>query len=183
MGRITTEVWEKYRRERDLIPADILARIDQDEVLDRLDAAHDLYLKADATPSGQLARSYTARARLVCKAEPRADTEAQAQVWLDKAETAHTTEYAAACRENADRIRAENPIAPRRKRADGLSMTDAVAQLQADVRRAAAVEKARQAREDAALLAKVDAAGSDSGVTRTQLAALVRRAVAEALST
>lgn len=184
MGKITDEVWKKYPRERNLIPEGILARVDQDEVLDRLDEAHTLYAKADATTDGPLARSYMHRARSVCQAEPREDTERQAQTWVDKAAAAHTPEHAETCLEKADEIRAASPIAPRRTRpgpsAESLLQAQAVAKLKADVRTAADAKRAQWAREDTAVLNKVDAAPDDAPVTRGELKAMVRRAMAEA---
>jgi hypothetical protein len=184
MGKITDEVWQKYPRERDLIPEGILDRIDQAEVLDRLDEARDLYAKADATTHGPLARGFVFQARRVCQAEPREDTERQAQVWVDKADAAHTLEHAETCLEKATAIRAENPPAPRRTRPGpsvvSLLQAQAVAKLKADVRTAADAERAQWAREDTAVLNKVDAAPDDAPVTRGELKAMVRRAMAEA---
>lgn len=183
MGEITRELREQYPRVADLIPAGIAERISQTEVLDRLDAATDLLTKADKAPQG-LAPGYSERARALCRAEPRDETEQRAQVWVAKAEAAVTGGYRETCLAKAAEIRAEQPQAPRRVRygpdPDELLKAQAVAKLQADVARAAEAERARQLAEDTAFLAKIDAIPNRRGVTRRELQAMVRVAFAQA---
>lgn len=151
MGQITGEMREKYGRQVNWIPPTVLARLDEDEVLDRLDEAATLFRKADGVPA-ELARGYMDMARVICEAEPRDETEIQAQKWTAKADDAHTSIHAAACLAKAAEIREANPAAPRRVRyrpsPEQLLKAQAVAALQADILKSANAERARQAEAD-----------------------------------
>lgn len=151
MGQITQEMRGKYGRPVDWIPKTVLERLDEAEVLDRLDEAADLIRKVDRAPA-ELARGYMDMARIVLEAEPRDETERQAQVWSAKAAGAHTSMHAAACLTRANEIRDANPAAPRRVRyrpsPEQLAKAKAVAVLQADIVKSANAERARQAEED-----------------------------------
>lgn len=151
MGQITGEMREKYGYQADWIPPGIVARIDEDEILDRLDQAADYWKKAADAPA-ELARGYMDLGRIVCEAAPRDETEQQAQEWVAKAAEAHTSMHAAACLTKANEIRQANPAAPRRVRyrpsPEQLAKAKAVAVLQADIVKAAAAEEARKAEED-----------------------------------
>jgi hypothetical protein len=151
MGEITGAMREKYGRPVDWIPKTVLERIDQDEILDRLDETADLFRKVDRAPR-ELAQGYMDMAREICEAEPRDETERQARTWSAKADSAHTSMHAAACLVKANEIRRENPAAPRRKRyrpsPEQLAKAKAVAVLQADIVKSADAERARQAEAD-----------------------------------
>lgn len=151
MGQITQEMRGKYGRPVDWIPLTVLARIDEDEILDRLDETADLFRKVDRAPA-ELARGYMDMAREICEAEPRAETERLALVWSEKAAGAHTPMHASACLTRANEIRREHPAAPRRKRyrpsPEQLAKAKAVAVLQADIVKSADAERARRAEED-----------------------------------
>jgi hypothetical protein len=151
MGEITPEMRKRYGRPADWIPPKVLERIDQDEVLDRLDEAADLIRKVDRAPA-ELARGYMDMARILLEAEPRDETERLAQTWSAKAADAHTSMHAAACLTAANEIREANPAAPRRTRyrpsPEQLAKAQAVAVLQADITKAANAERARQAEAD-----------------------------------
>jgi hypothetical protein len=155
MGEITPELRAQYPRIVGYFEADTLAKLDQVEVLDRLDAAQEMYGKAFGPGvSGNLTWGFIDRAREICKAAPRDETERLAQVWVGKAKAAHTNVHAAGCLEKAAQIRRENPQAPRRHRAEvktaeQLEAERNVVLLKADIAKAAVVERARQAREDA----------------------------------
>ncbi|WP_405994051.1 hypothetical protein [Streptomyces sp. NBC_00986] len=151
MGQITGEMREKYGHQADWIPPGIVARIDEDEILDRLDQAADYWKKAESAPA-DLARGYMDMGRIICQAAPRDETEQQAQEWMVKAADAHTSVHAAACITKAHEIRQANPPAPRRVRyrpsPEQLAKAQAVAVLQADIVKAAIAKQARQAEED-----------------------------------
>ncbi|XUL89731.1 hypothetical protein ACQ86D_26450 [Streptomyces galilaeus] len=118
MGQITPAVRASYGRHAyvcDWIPTKILDRIDDGEVLDRLDEARDLIQKADSG-SPDLCWSYRQRARDVLEAAPRDEVEHQAAGWITKAQSAHTAVHAAYCRSVAQQLREKNPPAPRRER-------------------------------------------------------------------
>ena len=155
MGEITPDLRAKYPRIVDYFDADMLSKLDQAEVLDRCDAAQELYDKAFGPGvSGNLTWGFIDRAREICKAAPRDETERLAQVWVDKAKAAYTSVHAAGCLEKAAQIRRENPPAPRRHRpvvktAAELEAERNMVLLKADVAKAAAAERARKAREDA----------------------------------
>lgn len=155
MGQITPELRATYPQVVDHFDPVTLSKLDQGEVLDRLDAAQELHTKAFAanTPR-ELVWGYLQKAQAVCQAAPRDETERLAQEWVEKAQAAHTNETAAVFLNKAAEIRQANPQAPRRPRAaaktpEQLKAEADVMLLKADVARAAAVERARQAREDA----------------------------------
>lgn len=175
MGEITWEMRQKYGRTANWIPDDLLPQLDQDEILDRLDDAEALWAKCDQAPR-DVAAGYLERARLICKAAPRDQVEAQAADWIAKAEGAYTSQHAAGCREQARRIRQDNPPATRRPRPrvatpspEQKRHADAVALLRADV-------------ESRDFLAKVDAAPPNAPVTRKQLVAMVNRELVRVLT-
>ncbi|MFE2838340.1 hypothetical protein ACFXI6_46505 [Streptomyces mirabilis] len=155
MGEITPELRARFPQIIDYFDADTLGKLDQAEVLDRLDEAQDLYGKAFGPDvRGDLTWGFIDRAKAVCKAAPRDETERQAQEWVTKAQAAHTNVAASAYLEKAAEIRRENPQAPRRPRAavktpEQLEAEQNMLLLKADVAKAAAAERARQAREDA----------------------------------
>ncbi|MEY9839685.1 hypothetical protein [Streptacidiphilus sp. EB103A] len=153
MGEITQDMREKYGHRCDLIPPSILARIDQDEVLDRLDDAMDYHRKADSAPA-DLARGFWQLAKNICTADPRDETEQQAQVWVSKADAAASVPHRATCLEQAQQVRKANPPATHRVRyrptAEDLCKAEAVKTLQADITKAAAAKQAKQAAEDRA---------------------------------
>jgi hypothetical protein len=147
MGAITPTMRATYGHLADQIPTALLERIDEAEILDRLDTARDLLVKADQA-QGDLYRGYRDRARAVLEAEPRDIVEQQAQQWITKAQAAHTPTHASACRAQAVRVRAENPPAPRIPRlrlptAEERRHAELLASVKADV--AAAVLEATQA--------------------------------------
>lgn len=137
MGAITPHMRATYGTLVDGIPTDIVERVDQDELFDRLDEARDLVAKSDrAAPD--LVWGYRDQARAVLEAAPRADVDQRAQQWIDKAEQAVTAEHAAACHAEARRIRIDNPSAPRRPRprqptAEEIRHAQWVAELKAEV--------------------------------------------------
>lgn len=117
------------------IPNDLLARIDQDEALDRLDEAEALYKKFETAPQ-EFAYGYIEQAQQICKAAPRDEVETAAAEWLTKAEAAHTAQHAAGCREQARLIRLANPSATRRDRRPTdtqMRHAEALAALKADI--------------------------------------------------
>lgn len=185
MAEITSDLREQYGSTCALIPADVLTRIDEDEVLDRLDEAHALYRKAEQAPA-DISGGYRDRARAVCQAEPRDVTEQQAQQWLAKADAAASAAHRGTCLDEAQAIRARQPQAPRRTRtgpaAEERRRRQAEARLRSDITKAAAAKQAElaaQVVEDRAFLAKCD---QTRGVTKAQLKAMVRIAVAESLA-
>ncbi|MFJ4924083.1 hypothetical protein [Streptomyces sp. NPDC088736] len=137
MGAITPAMRAEYGQPADWIPAKVLERIDNAEILDRLDEARDLIHKADhAAPD--LVWGYRDRAREVCAAEPRDDVERRAQQWITKAEQATTAVHAETCRAEARSIRNANPPAPRRPRtrpptAEEVRHAEWVASLKAEI--------------------------------------------------
>jgi hypothetical protein len=155
MGEITPELRAKYPQVIDYMDADTLGKLDQTEVLDRLDEAQVLYMKAFGPGvRGDLTWGFIDRAKAICKAAPRDETERRAQEWVSKAQAAHTNVGASGYLEKATQIRRENPQAPRRPRAAVKTPEQQKAEadvllLKADVAKAAAVERARQRREDA----------------------------------
>jgi len=135
MGEITWEMRRTYGPMAEWIPAGVLVRIGQDEILDRLDEATTLSAKADMAPA-EVARGHMEMAREVLAAEPRDEVEREAGRWLAKADGAYTAIHAAECRAQADRIRDANPAAPRRVRApspEEVRHAEALASLKADV--------------------------------------------------
>lgn len=159
MGKITHELRAKFPHIADYFEADTLAKLDQAEVLDRLDEAQDLYAKAFGPGvRGDLTWGFIDRAKAICKAAPRDETEQRAQEWVAKAQAAHTGVGASAYLEKAGQIRRENPQAPRRHRAavktpEQLKAETDVMLLKADVAKAAAAERAREDAEYAEQLA------------------------------
>ncbi|MFH9225943.1 hypothetical protein [Streptomyces lydicus] len=115
MGEITLEMRRIYGRDADLIPADVLARIGRDEILDRLDEAQALRAKVKTAPS-DLAYGYVERAQQILKAAPRDEVEEAAGHWLQKAQDAYTPTHSAECRRQAALLRTANPAATRRRR-------------------------------------------------------------------
>lgn len=155
MGEITPALRAKYSAVADYFEADTLAKLDQTEVLDRLDEAQALYTKAFGPGvNGDLTWGYLDWAKAICKAAPRDETERLAVEWEAKAQTAHTNLAASAYLEKASQIRQANPPAPRRLRPAVKTPEQVEAErnmmlLKADVAKAAAVEKAKQAAADA----------------------------------
>lgn len=182
MGEITPDMRDRYPLHYQLIPTHVLERIDEDEILDRLDAAADLHTKADGAPR-DLAQGYRDRVRALCAAEPRDDTQQLAREWLDKADGAASALYKTTCLEQAAAVDRANPKAERRTRpgAEERRRAMAVAKLEADVAKAVAAKRAEQAAADTELLTKMDASPG-VGVTRAQLCAMVRQAVAKAVA-
>jgi hypothetical protein len=141
VGEITGEMRQRYGYKADWIPAELLPRLPQDEVLDRLDEAEALYKKFEASPH-EFAVGYLDRAQQICKAAPRDEVEQAAQRWLEKAEQAYTPQHAAGCMEQARLVRLANPSATRRDRTPPPVQTPhsvALAALKADI--AAAVDE------------------------------------------
>lgn len=135
MAEITWEMRRRYGHMVGWIPNDLLARIDQDEVLDRLDEAEALYKKFEAAPQ-EFAYGYVEQAQQICKAAPRDEVERAATEWLSKADAAHTAQHAAGCREQARLIRLANPSATRRERRPTPAQVrhaEALAALKADI--------------------------------------------------
>ncbi|QIY72051.1 hypothetical protein HEP84_25780 [Streptomyces sp. RLB1-33] len=155
MGKITPELRAKFPLLVGWFDADAVEKLDQAEVLDRLDEAQEIYSRAfGPNVRGDLTWGFIEQAQAVCKAAPRDETERQAQVWVAKAEAAFTSLAASAYLEMAEEIRRENPQAPRRPRAavktpEQVEAERDVVMLKADVAKAAAAERARQAHEDA----------------------------------
>lgn len=135
MGEITWEMRRTHGHVADWIPAELLPRLPQDEVLDRLDEAAALYKKFETSPH-EFALGYLEQAQRICKAAPRDEVEQAAGEWLVKAEQAHTAQHAAGCLEQARLIRLANPSATRRERrptAAQVRHAEALAALKADV--------------------------------------------------
>lgn len=135
MGEITWEMRRTYGRGVDRLPVALIPRLDQDEILDRLDEAAALMRKFETAP-GDLAMGYVERASQVCAAEPRDEVEEAAAAWIGKAEQAYTPQHAAGCREQARMIRAANPSAPRvvrRPSPEEVVHAEALATLKADI--------------------------------------------------
>ncbi|NNN30732.1 hypothetical protein HLK59_10220 [Streptomyces sp. S3(2020)] len=135
MSEITGDMRQRYGSVADWVPADVLPRIDQDELLDRLDEAEALRKSFEAAPA-DFARGYVERARKICAAPPRDEVEKAAQEWLVKADQAYTAQHAAGCREQARLIRLANPSATRRDRRPSTAQTRhavALAALKADI--------------------------------------------------
>ena len=145
----------KYSAVADYFESDVLAKLDQTEVLDRLDEALALHTKAFGPGvRGDMTWGYLDWAKAICKAAPRDETERLAAEWEAKAQTAHTNLAAAAYLEKASEIRKANPPAPRRVRPPVKTPEQVEAErdrmlLKADVAKAAAKERARKAAEDA----------------------------------
>ncbi|MDI5964816.1 hypothetical protein [Streptantibioticus silvisoli] len=155
MGVITPEVRAEYGGQIRLIPSDMITRLPQEELLDRLAEAKRLHTKAAKAETPYLAIGYHEKARLLCKAEPRDETELLAREWVAKAAAAHTGVLASACLEKAEEIRRSNPAAPRVtpvvQTAEMLEKAEAVTKLRQDVARKAAAagrEAAQRAAED-----------------------------------
>lgn len=157
MASISPQLRAKYGRNADAVPADVLAAIGQDELLDRLDEAAALTVKAMSTQSPVLTRGYLDQVRRVLRAQPRDVTEAQAGQWLAKADAAHTSQFADTCRERAALIRSQNPVAPRRAR----------------------TAAATSARGPVLVWAR-EQPGGDAPVTTSDLSRMVKAAVADA---
>jgi hypothetical protein len=155
MGAITPEMRERYGYIVDWLPQDVLSRIDQDEVLDRLDAAQEWMTKA-AKPGmpADLFRGYIARAQEFLKARPRAEVETEAQRWTEKAEKAFTPQHASACISKAIEVRTQNAVAPRRvrpkpKTPEQLRHEMALKAVKADLVKAEAAAREKKRQEDA----------------------------------
>jgi hypothetical protein len=116
VAEITPQIREKYKSWADSVPPDILAKIDEAELLDRLDEAASFRAKAAATASPVLRSGYLVQARGIIRAAPRAAVEARITDLLAKADGAATGQYRESCRSEAERLRAANHPAPRRHR-------------------------------------------------------------------
>ena len=155
MGQITPELRAKFPQIVAYFEADVVGRLDQAEVLDRCDEAQRLYEKAFAagTPR-ELLWGHLEKAQAVCNAVPRDETELLAAEWEAKAKTAVTNWAASAYLEKAEEIRRTNPPAPQKVRPAAKTEAEVEAEqnmllLKADLAKAAVLEKARQAAEDA----------------------------------
>jgi hypothetical protein len=135
MGEITLEMRRVYGDKVKWVPEALLPRLDQDEILDRLDDATALMKKFEQAP-GDLALGYFDRAKQVCSAAPRGEVEQEASAWITKAEQAFTPQHSAGCREQARAIRDANPAATRRPRTaspEQMRHSEALALLKADI--------------------------------------------------
>jgi hypothetical protein len=135
MGEITLEMRRIYGSKVKWIPEALLPRLDQDEILDRLDDATALMKKFEQAPS-DLALGYVDRAKQVCSAAPRDEVEQVAAEWVTKAEQALSPQHYAGCMEQARAIRDANPTATRRLRTlapEQARHAEALALLKADI--------------------------------------------------
>lgn len=118
MARIT-------KAEQSLIPnvslflnGELLQTLDQDEVADRVYYAKQLMTKAAATTDPTLKQSWNKLAGAVLQApKPREQIEKQVEDLRTKARLSWNAVAAAGLRDEADRVLAANPIAPRRQQA------------------------------------------------------------------
>lgn len=114
MAQITKAIQQEHRLVANLIPADVLAAIGQDELYDRLIHAKGLVRKAQAATDPTLRRGYTAVAKAVLAAQPRAATERQVTERISKAAGLGNTAQADALRRQAQELLERHPPAPRR---------------------------------------------------------------------
>jgi hypothetical protein len=118
MARIT-------KAEQSLIPTigllagrQLLERLSQDELSDRVHYAHDLMAKAAATKDPTIKQGYNRLAGAVLQAPMlRDDAENQARDLLTKAQLTRAVPIADQLRAQAQRLLEDNPVAPRRQQA------------------------------------------------------------------
>ncbi len=155
MATITKRIRDQHGFNADIVPPDVLAKIDQAELLDRLVHAGDLIRKSSTTGDRTLRRGYADLARAVLAAQPRAAVRQRVSDLVAKAEAMPGGAQADALRRQARDFQEQNPAAPQRD----ASVAIAKAVVAADAK-----AKASGLDDDEPLQILYDAAGRPFGV-------------------
>lgn len=116
MATISKAVQEAHRFTAALIPADVIKAIPQDELLDRLVYAEDLARRAANAQDATIRKGYSAIAKAVLAAPPRAQVAAEvAELHARAAGLGPYDHRAADLRRQAEHLIEQNPPAPRRE--------------------------------------------------------------------
>lgn len=114
MAQITTQIRKSYGMIPSLIPPDVLKKISQEELLDRLVEARKLTERARAASSPTISKGLGEMARDLLTAAPREETAREVKALLTKAARVDDPVTAQSLRARAARLEADNPAAPRR---------------------------------------------------------------------
>lgn len=114
MARVTPITKAAYGQIAEIVPAAILAKIDQAELLDRLVYASDQIRKSRAADDLTLRRGYANLASAVLTAQPRAEVQERARELVAKADALPGGAQADALRRQARKLKDLNPAAPER---------------------------------------------------------------------
>ena len=106
---------ERLRLMRAMVPAEVIKRIDAEELADRLAEAARMLEQSRQATSPTVAKALGESARDLLAAQPREVTERQVSALLVKAQQARNADERDGYRANAERIKAANPVAPRRR--------------------------------------------------------------------
>lgn len=118
MARITKAEQALIPNVQVMMPSDLVSKLDQDEVADRVHYAKQLITKAAATTDPTLRQSWNKLAGAVLRTPlPREQVEKQVQDLRIKARMSWSKPAAEQLQDQADRFLADNPIAPRRQQA------------------------------------------------------------------
>lgn len=118
MARITKAEQALIPNVNVLMPSDLVSKLDQDEVADRVHYAKQLITKAASTTDPTLKQSWSKLAGAVLRTPlPRDQVEKQVQDLRIKARMSWSKPAAEQLHDQADRFLADNPIAPRRQQA------------------------------------------------------------------
>lgn len=114
MAQITTQIRKSYGMIPSLIPPDVLKKISQEELLDRLVEARKLTERARAASSPTISKGLGEMARDLLAAAPREETAREVKALLTKAALVGDAVTADSLRARAARLEADNPAAPSR---------------------------------------------------------------------
>jgi hypothetical protein len=115
MAQVTPEIRRAYGLTAELVPTDILAKIPQSELVDRLEYAQSL-VKKQASADPRERRELAERARAMLRAQPRNVTEQAVAATITKG-SAISDGASTGAVQAARRLLEEHPPAPRRKAA------------------------------------------------------------------
>lgn len=127
MARIDPAIRRSHGLMADLIPVDVLKSIDQAELLDRLAHVTDLTERARSSADPTLRRGYSAVAKAVLTARPRARVAQEHAQLVAKAAGLGNTGAGDAARREAEQLLTENPPAPERGAAVAVAKAKALA--------------------------------------------------------
>lgn len=113
MANITKGVAREYGHLAGLIDKSVLARLDQVELIDRLNEVIKLTSKANKATDPVTKRGYRQVAQAMLSAPPRAEVEGHIQGLLRKASVTPDFATAEALRKEAARYKTANPVPPR----------------------------------------------------------------------
>lgn len=134
MARITKAEQAIIPNVQLMMPETLLKSLDQDEVSDRVHHARELMAKAAAAEDPTIKRAWSQRAGAVLRApKPRDQIEKQVADLRTKAKLSWSPVSAAHLRDEAERILAANPIAPRRQQQLRAALQKAAAEGQVAV--------------------------------------------------